>query len=50
VDSIPEWWYPTDTGGSCGVFAVATFSSTISTICPAVQTIVMPLILKTVGR
>lgn len=50
VDSIPDWWYPTDTGGSCGVFAVATFCSTISTICSAVQTVGMPLILRREGR
>jgi hypothetical protein len=50
VDSIPEWWYPTDTGGSFGVFAVVTVSSTISTICSALQTIVMPLIFQTERR
>ena len=59
VDSVSEWWYPTDTGGSFGVLAVAavstvatvsTVSSTISTICPAVQNIVMPLILQTEGQ
>jgi len=31
VGSIPEWWYPTDTGGSFCVFAVAIVSNTIST-------------------
>jgi hypothetical protein len=53
VGSVPEWWYPTDTGGSFDVFAVATvstLSSTISTIYPAVQNIVMPLILQREGR